>query len=54
VYDAVARAEMAPEAAGVGFESVEGAGSCVHLDASAAFLESVDQFLAARDPPPKA
>ena len=54
VYDAVARAEMAPDEAGVGFESVEGAGSCVHLDASAAFLESVDQFLAAHDRGPKA
>ena len=46
VYEAVARVEMRPSAT---FETFPDAGSCVHLDKSAEFLEKTDAFLSARD-----
>jgi proline iminopeptidase len=46
VYEAVARVEMRSSAT---FETFLDAGSCVHLDKSAEFLEKTDAFLSARD-----
>ena len=46
VYDGIARADMKPR---VTLEEVEGAGSCVQLDRSVYFLESVNTFISAWD-----
>ena len=46
LYDAIARADMKPR---VFLEEVPGAGSCVHLDKSASFLEKTNAFIAAWD-----
>ena len=46
VYEGIARAEMKPR---VTFEEVEGAGSSVHLDRSADFLEGVNAFISSWD-----
>ena len=46
VYAAVTRPEMKPRTT---FEEVPGAGSCVHLDTSSAFLEGVNQFIGDKD-----
>lgn len=46
VLDAVTRPEMKPRTK---FEEVPGAGSCVHLDSSSAFLEGVNAFIGDKD-----
>ena len=46
VFDAVTRPEMKPRTK---FEEVPGAGSCVHLDRSSAFLEGVNAFIGDKD-----
>jgi pimeloyl-ACP methyl ester carboxylesterase len=47
VVDGLARGVM--DKSGVAFEEVEGAGSCVHLDRSAFFLDGVNAFISAHD-----